>query len=208
MFESCRFCGTIGHSDGACPRPPVIEATATAETDDESHPVADGASRETDAVAPPAPGALLRIATLNVHSLLEPLELAAVLREHGPFDALGVQEAPAAGAELAQFAARLGMRVAVRRDADFGLANALLVRAAGSDDVARSRSAVEERTAAAEAAVTDRTAALDLISDGEKRAAVALVWPGRLTLVCTHLDAYREVMRALERVPLVEPPRA
>merc|ERR1711998_514304 len=123
----------------------------------------------------------LMLGTLNVYSFLEgdSTALASEVGEKSTqFDALAVQEAPGGAGgrkQLDNFAQALGLRVAACRDADHNLANALLLRP--------------------ELCVDDTQSwRLQSTETSEVRSAVACRWNG-LTLVCTHLDAYRESTR-------------
>ena len=121
----------------------------------------------------------LRVATLNVWYLREPIALANALRAKlpAPLDVLALQEVYDMH-DLATFAEALGMKVAVKRvaDARVGLSNVLLV-------------------CMDEADVTD-VESIELFDVVECRAAIGITLqqPG-LSFICTHLDHRKEHVR-------------
>lgn len=83
--------------------------------------------------AAPLKGRRLRVATLNVHGFSAIDRLARAVAAHGPFDVLAIQEGGEAEAQYAEFADLLGMKLAVKRSADFSFVNALFVAEARMD---------------------------------------------------------------------------
>lgn len=185
------------------------------------------------------PQQVLRVGTMNVLRLSGGWEgLAQVLRAHGPFDVLALQELPTAdgsvnvpATSVIALAAAIGMRVAAVRDADFGLANALLVpvRAdsaregegsggsssgggtgvvADGSDIGGSGGCRRHRVVSTHEC--DLTATKFGGGARENRSAVAVVLDlefgagvgDRAVFICTHLDAFAERDRLAQLMDL------